>query len=381
MLLYWLLASLALLSLALTLWQWLAAARFPLHRREPNADFSPAVTLLKPLKGCDSETRKCLASWFQQDYRGPLQILFGVASPEDSVCSLVQKLIEEHPMIPAQLVICPLSLGPNPKISNLMQLEPHILHDVVIISDADVFAPADFLQQTVLPLRDSKVGLVNCFYRLEGARNLAMRWEAFAVNGDFWSQVLQARMMKPLDFAMGAVMVTRGKALQAIGGCAALVDYLADDYQLGNKIARSGGEIAICPVVVDCLSSPISPAMVWAHQTRWARTIRVCQPFPYFLSILSNATLWPLLWLGYARDRTVLTATLIMLLLRALMAAWCEWKLTRRLDRYSGSIGLLKDVLQVFIWAGAFVGSHITWRGQRFRVRPGGKLTRWQGSI
>jgi len=31
---------------------------------------------------------------------------------------------------------------------------------------------------------------------------------------------------------------------------------------------------------------------VWKHQLRWARTIRVCQPLPYFFSILSNAGFW-----------------------------------------------------------------------------------------
>jgi len=52
------LAVLALLSLALALWQWVAARRFPLHRRLPfNSQPStlnqifPAITLLKPLKG------------------------------------------------------------------------------------------------------------------------------------------------------------------------------------------------------------------------------------------------------------------------------------------------------------------------------------------
>jgi len=37
---------------------------------------------------------------------------------------------------------------------------------------------------------------------------------------------------------------------------------------------------------------------------------------------------------------------------------------------------LIKDLLQVPIWAGAFIGGHITWRGQRLRVLPGGKLLR-----
>ncbi|HEY5913906.1 MAG TPA: glycosyl transferase, partial [Verrucomicrobiae bacterium] len=74
------LGGLTLLSLILLLWQWLAAWRFPLHRRVRTPSYSPGVTLLKPLKGCDPSTEACLRSWFTQDYPGPVQILFGVAS-------------------------------------------------------------------------------------------------------------------------------------------------------------------------------------------------------------------------------------------------------------------------------------------------------------
>ena len=110
-----------------------------------------------------------------------------------------------------------------------------------------------------------------------------MRWEALAINADFWSQVLQGRSLAPLDFALGAVVATRRGELAAIGGFEALADFLADDYQLGNRIARIAKKrIALCPVVVDCLSAPMNWREVWAHQLRWARTIRVSKPLPYF---------------------------------------------------------------------------------------------------
>ena len=124
-----------------------------------------------------------------------------------------------------------------------------------------------------------------------------MRCEAIAINADFWSQVLQAASLKPLDFALGAVMLTRRKLLAEIGGFTVLANCLADDYQLGHRIAQNGHRIALCPVVVECWHPPMNWYGVWKHQLRWARTIRVCQPVPYFFSILSNATLWPLLWL------------------------------------------------------------------------------------
>ncbi len=49
MLLTFILGALALLSLVLTLWQWLVARRFPLNRRGAAHSFPPALTLLKPL--------------------------------------------------------------------------------------------------------------------------------------------------------------------------------------------------------------------------------------------------------------------------------------------------------------------------------------------
>src|SRR6185437_1425839 len=110
-----------------------------------------------------------------------------------------------------------------------------------------------FLVNAVAPLQSAEVGLVNCFYRLANPSTTAMRWEALAINADFWSQVLQGRTMQPLDFALGAVMATRRESLEKIGGFAALADYLADDFQLGNRIVRDAGKtIALCPVVVDC---------------------------------------------------------------------------------------------------------------------------------
>ena len=110
--------------------------------------------------------------------------------------------------------------------------------------------------------------------------------------------MLHTRSLKPLDFALGAVMATRRPLLAEIGGFSALADCLADDYQLGHRLARRGHQIALSPVVVECWSAPMGWAAVWKHQLRWARTIRVCQPMPYFFSLLSNATLWPVLWLA-----------------------------------------------------------------------------------
>ncbi len=177
------------------LWQWLAARRFPLHQRVADKSFAPAVTLLKPLKGADAQTEACLRSWFAQDYAGEIQILFGVANADDPACKVVQKLIEEFPRRDARLVVCNERLGANAKVSKLAQLERQAKHEVIVISDADVRVPGDLLSNVVAPLRDGKVGLVNCFYRLANPTTPAMQWETISVNADFWSQSTAKRKL------------------------------------------------------------------------------------------------------------------------------------------------------------------------------------------
>jgi ceramide glucosyltransferase len=186
-------------------------------------------------------------------------------------------------------------------------------------------------------------------------------------------------------------MATRRKRLADIGGFAALADCLADDYQLGHRIARQALRIELCPIVVDCCSAPMGWGAVWKHQVRWARTIRVCQPLPYFFSILSNATLWPLLFLAITPSGTALALAAACGLARIGTAL----QLQRRIesDAKSGApasnvanedsrsaglqrfvMPLLKDVLQAAIWLMAFAGNTIEWRGNRFRLRPDGTI-------
>jgi ceramide glucosyltransferase len=378
---------LACLSLGLLLWQWVVARRFPLHQSLEKPEFAPPVTLLKPLKGVEAATEECLRSWFQQQYAGTVEILFGVASDTDPVCPVVEKLIGEFPKITSKLRIIQPLRGANAKVSKLLELETLAQHEIVVISDADVRVPPDFLTNTVPLLEAKKTGLVNCFYRLANPVNVAMRWEALAVNADFWSQVLQAQSLKPLDFALGAVMLTRRSHLREIGGFEGLLDCLADDFQLGHRIARKGYDVRLGTVVVECWSDPQTFSFVWKHQLRWARTIRVCQPLPYFFSILSNATLWPLLWFCVVPGVVSGVCFGLAVFVRWLSAVDLERRLEGGLHERGGSLSFLevlwlapmKDLLQALIWALAFLGNRVEWRGQRLRLRRDGTLVRSAG--
>lgn len=369
--------ALAFISLVLMLWQWHVARRFPLHRSLSDSSYSPSISILKPLKGVDHHTRDCLRSWLRQHYAGPMQILFGVASREDPACRVVSELCAEFPNADTQLIICDQNLGANGKLSTLAQLEQHIKHDLVVVSDADVMAPPNLIATAVSLLRDPRIGLATCFYRLANPATLAMHWEAVAMNSDFWSQVLQAQSIRPIDFALGAVMATPRARLKSVGGFAALADYLADDYYLGHQIAGQGYRIAICPVVVECWAPPMSWRSVWTHQLRWARTIRISKPAAYLFSGLANPTVWPLAFLLTSQTPAAFIFALACWFLRG-------WTATDQLRICLGEPPPLltrvmvwpKDLLQTAIWIGAFLGNQIEWRNETFRVLSNGKLVR-----
>ena len=369
-------AGLAWLAMALAVWQWWGARRFPLHQAPPPpANPWPAVTLLKPLKGWEAATESCLRSWLDQTSTGPVQILFGVASPGDPAVAGVRALLAAYPGRDAELVLCPEVLGANAKVSTLIQLRRRARHPVLVISDADVRVPAGFLGAALAPLADPRVGLVNPFYCLANPGTLALRWEALAINADFWSQVLQGKSLQPLDFALGAVMVTRQEALTKIGGFEGFVDHLADDFQLGHRIARAGWQIALCPLVVECWSPPMGWAGVWGHQLRWARTIRVSKPVPYALSGLGNLTVWAMLWLAVRPTPGVAVAVGAMLSARMALAYDLQNRLRPGAARLSEIwLAPVKDLLQGFLWLFAFLGNDIVWRGKRHRLLPDGRL-------
>jgi ceramide glucosyltransferase len=241
-----------------------------------------------------------------------------------------------------------------------------------------------------------------------------MHCEAIAINADFWSQVLQSKSLRPLDFALGAAMVTRRSQLEQVGGFKSLVNFLADDFQFGNRLARRGHRIELSPVVVECWDPPMDWRAVWKHQLRWARTIRVSRPLAYFFSILSNVTLWALLWFAVsvpnlsmtrtdvplpdpinARTNTmgqgtvVITNTIIVrtnlpsgIIVATLMAftrILAAIGLQGRLTRCSAHLIYfwlvpVKDLLQVAIWFAAFLGNRVEWRGEKFKLRRDGTM-------
>jgi ceramide glucosyltransferase len=142
----------------------LAVRRFGAGSPAPDA-ICPAVSILKPLSGVAPGLYADLASFCDQDYPSPVQVLFAVQSPDDEAVAVVERLIAERPGRDLALVVHAPSRAANPKVANLAELERRIRHEVVIIADADIDVPRDYLRRIVAELQMPDVGAVTCLFR------------------------------------------------------------------------------------------------------------------------------------------------------------------------------------------------------------------------
>ena len=127
----------------------------------PPASESPGITVFKPVKGLDPETRECLESFLTQDYQS-YQVLFGVADPADPVVPLLEELRQTSPPGQVEVILCPEKLGENPKVSILRQLEPQARYDVLVVADGDVKVGPDFLKRAAAALQERSRPLRTC---------------------------------------------------------------------------------------------------------------------------------------------------------------------------------------------------------------------------
>jgi ceramide glucosyltransferase len=373
----YILALLTAAAWAYQLLAWVSARRFfggpPPRKALPPG---PGVTVLKPLRGRGAASRECLESFFIQDYR-PYELIFGVADTEDPVLGLIEELRQAHPQVPVQVVVCRAHLGHNPKISKLRQMAPLARYELLAISDGDIEVRPDYVACLAAALQDPAAGLVTCPYRAGPARTLGAGLEALTISADFMPSVAVAYYVEGVSFALGATMALPQGVLRRLGGLAVLADYLADDYQLGWRVARLGLKVRLLPYVVETHTPDMSLMDYLRHQLRWARTYRVCRPSGFLGYGITHALAYAAgLWLASglaAWAGLILLATLGS----RLYLAWSADHdcLKGRLPWYFLALTPLKDALAFILWAMSFLGNRVTWAGADFQVTKEGILT------
>jgi ceramide glucosyltransferase len=341
--------------------------------RSTRSTHAPPVSILKPLKGIDPEIYESFRSHCLQDYP-EFEIVFGVSDPADPAVASVEQLKREFPDRAIHLVVCPNILGPNVKVSNLEQMLQTARFEYLIVNDSDIRVESDYLQRIVAPLAAEHVGLVTCLYRGVAAPTAGSRLEALGISTDFSAGVLAAQLIEGgLSFGLGSTLAFRRRSLNQIGGFRSIVKFLADDYELGHRIAGLGLKIVLSDVVVETHLPDYDLGGFLAHQMRWARGVRDARLGGYIGLIATFGLMWALLTLILARAAAWSWAVLgVVLLLRILVALVVGKSVLkdRQLPRQLWLLPL-RDLIAVGVWVASFWGHTVTWRGDRFELRKG----------
>lgn len=377
----------------LALW---SARAFVRSFRGGRPAFTPDVTILKPVKGLDAEMYAALASHCRQEYPGSFEILFGVSSLADPAMVAIRQLQEEFPEHAIGVVECPQQLGPNGKLSNLVQMMPQARYPYLLINDSDIvvsphylahvmsgFAPAP--QSAAASQAERPVGMVTTLYRgcahppkPKQPPTLWSRMEALGISTDFIAGVLTARKLeRGIRFGLGATLAVSRQALEAAGGLAPLVSVLADDYEMGARIAAAGYRVQLAGEVVETGVPAYTFSGFWKHQLRWARSTRDSRRWGYAGLLFTFGLPWASLNVLASGLSLESVALLVLAFTVRVALALVVGVGILRDGQVFRDIWLLlpRDLLALVLWCWSFASDEVVWRGDRFLLRRG-QLTR-----
>jgi ceramide glucosyltransferase len=351
-----------------------SARDFERSTRGGGEGVAPGVSILKPVKGVDARMYAGLVSHCVQEYAGEFELVFGVSSLEDAAVREVARLRVEFPGVSIRLVECKERVGASGKMSNLVQMLPEARFEHVLVNDSDIRVSPKYLERVMAGFADESVGLVTVPYWGRAEGGLWSRLEALGIATDFMPGVLVARKLEGgIRFGLGSTLATTKTALAKIGGFEAMVDQLADDYELGARLSAAGYRVELVREVVETTVPAYSLRGFCEHQLRWARSTRDSRRWGYVGVGITFVLPWSMAAMvasGFALWSFSLFS--MALLVRVSVALTVGVGILRDGQVLRDIAWLpVRDCFGLFFWAWSYAGDTIVWRGERFRLRRG----------
>jgi ceramide glucosyltransferase len=351
----------------------LAALRFFKRARvRVLPEYTPPVSVLKPVRGVDFGSYENFASFCRQEYPD-YEILFAVNDAADPAVPLIRRIIADFPRREIRLLVGGEQLGANRKVNKLARLAREARSEVLVLTDGDVRVAPRFLREVVAPLSDRKTGAATSFYRGIAEKNLGAQIEAIGASSDFFAGVLMAAWTEGITFALGASIGTTKQWLAKIGGFEAIADALADDYELGHRIAKAGGEVVLSRETVWTMYPAQTLRSFWDHQVRWARTVRLCRPLSYIGLLFTQGLPWALLAAVVAPAKWIAGAYLLAYAVLRFAMAWTVgiWGVGDEVLRQKIWLVPLRDAIHFVVWLASFGSNRIRWGNVDYVIGQG----------
>ena len=352
-----------------------SAWRFFKQPRATRSDFTPPVSILKPIRGVDNGAYENFASFCRQDYPD-YEIVFCVSGEDDPVAPMIERLRREFPERRIVLLYGSGRVAANDKVAKLARMVEEARNEYVVINDSDVRARPDYLRAVVAPLRDPAIGATTCFYTAIEETSFTDSVQAIGMLSDFYAGVLVAWRLDGVKFALGPTIATTRAHLSGFGGYAALENRTADDLLVGRLIAEQGLEVKLLPYTVDAVADYSSMRELIQKRLRWIVVMRHMRPWGHLGLLLTQGLPWSLL--AIAIHPSVAVAATYLGAYFALRCAM-TWTIGVHGLKQRGVWRRLPlipvwDALSFGIWLASFLRRSIRWRGADYYVGEGGAL-------
>lgn len=362
----------------------IAAAKYLIARgrkKRQILDFTPPVSILKPLHGSPPYLEDCLEGYFKLDYP-EYELLFCARRPDDAGLAVAAKLAKRYPQIPVTILHSGEPPWMNARCYSMHLMAQAARHDLLVATDADIPVEPGYLREMVAPFRDAGVGAATCVYRgdpIDGG--FGERLEALGMSVEMTSGVLVAQMLEGVRFTLGPSSAVRKSSLQRIGGFERLGGYAADDYMLGYLIAEAGETVALSDRIVNHLILRSSFSKSIEHQLSWMRSTRFSRPRGHLGTALTFSTPFGLLALlgGVLAHHAVWGAALLgfTVAIKILQSILVGGLVVR--SRQAVQLAFLfplRDLIGFMLWMASYRNNQLHWHGRVFELEPGGTIQR-----
>ena len=351
----------------------LIAVRSYLRQPESRLRGAVPVSILKPLYGAEPGLEALLRTFFAQEYPN-YEILFAVRQETDAAVSVVRRLCEQYPHVPARLLVTGEPEWPNAKVWSLEHMTAEARYDLLAMCDSDIAVRPDFVRRVAAEFENPGLALTTCPYRAIPGGTVWSTLEAIGANTEFLSGVMVARLLEGMRFAVGPAIIARKQAIAAIGGWQRVREYLAEDFVLGQFAANEGLGVGLSPYVVDHHIGGAALRQNFGHRLRWCRSTRRSRPAGYVGQLLTNPT--PLILLLFALQPAWWPVCAGVAALRGL-AAWATAGpiLHDVLTARRWFLVPIQDLLSFAFWCAGFFGNTIHWRGRQYKLHPDGRFS------
>ncbi len=356
------------------------------------------VALFAPCKGADLELEQNLQSLFQQDYDN-YEVVFIVESQDDPAAATIRRVMNQYPRVPSRLVIAGRATESGQKVHNLRvateQLSANI--EVLTFVDSDARPSSTWLTTLVARLHDPGVGATTGYRWFVPQRYSPANLILYCINSGV------AGLMGPHDYNLvwGGSWAIRREIFDKIALRDKWLGTLSDDLVASRVLNAAGLKTEFEPRCMAVSPIDVTLAGMFEFTRRQYMIGRRYAPARWCLALLAASVMQIAMWgclvaaicgafIGWAHWwlPAINFAALYGL---GSVRAWFRQDVGRRLcsshtqqlapagrfDVYAGPlVGLLN-------WLGiisSLFGSCITWRGNRYRILPGGQIQLLNGS-